>query len=231
MKRTFIETDNFEKFQSLYESLAASEHGLEMAAVVAPAGRGKTTAAERIVFLSPAATYVRYCGWMTAIGIIREIAFAASGTRPRATESCLRVIREEMTRQRRVILLDEADRMSLSQLDQLRDFHDVFGAPVIFLGEEPLMSKLEAARRLSSRTQQVLTFQPVSQVDVGVYYREVFSTALHPDHTAALTAHSGGDFRSVVSDALAVERILAASGISDITDAVVRQVTGNGKRE
>ena len=48
MKDVFIATQNFQKMQALCDELLGPALGVEMAAVTGRAGRGKTTAAERI---------------------------------------------------------------------------------------------------------------------------------------------------------------------------------------
>lgn len=224
MKDVFISTQNFQRFQTLYDELIGSLHGLEMGAVLGRAGRGKTTAAQRIVTMSPVAVYVRFCEWMTVVGIIREIAFAISGNRPRSAEACIGLIRDEMARQRRLVLLDEADRMSIRQLNGLRDFHDEFKAPVVLIGEEPLQSKLNQEGRLNSRVRNTIKFEPVSQADVSVFFRQALDKTLKSEHAMSLTRHSRGDFRRVVKDALAVERFMTASGLEEITDDLLRKV-------
>jgi len=224
MKDVFIPTANYQRFQSLCDELLTSAAGIEMAAVLGRAGRGKTTAAERTVTMNPKTVYVRFEERLSYVGLIREIAFAVAGARPRATQDCFDMIQEELARLRRIIIVDEADRMTLKHLNTLRDFHDVCTVPVIMIGEEPLRAKLSRERRLVSRVREMLGFEPVSQADVSVFYRKALELAIKPEHASELYRHSQGDFRNVIKDALKAERIMRASGLKEMTDAVVREV-------
>jgi len=60
MKDVFIPTQNFQRFQELCGELLGSSMGIELAAVLGRAGRGKTTAAERMVTMNPQTVYVRF---------------------------------------------------------------------------------------------------------------------------------------------------------------------------
>ena len=224
MKDVFVPTENFQRLQSICDDCMDSSHGLEMAAVLGRAGRGKTTAAHRIATMNLNSVFVRFEEWMSPIGLIREITFNVAGTRPRAMQTCRGLLQDELSRQRRIVLVDEADRMSLRHLNALRDLHDIFRAPVVMIGEESLRGKLGQERRLVSRVRETVNFQPVGQNDIVVFYRKALDLALKPDHAGKFAKHSQGDFRLVVKDALAVERIMRASGLKEITEKLVGEV-------
>lgn len=228
MKDVFIPTQNFQRFEALCNELLDSPVGIEMAAVLGRAGRGKTTAAERIVTMNPRTAYVRFEERLSYVGLIREVAFKVAGVRPRSTQDCFEMIQEELSRLRRIILVDEADRMSLKHLNTMRDFHDVCKVPVVLIGEEPLRARLARERRLVSRTRAELRFEPVDQSDVVVFYRKALEKDLKREFAAALLRHSQGDFRNVLRDAIAIERMMTASGLKEISQALVDKVCGNG---
>jgi hypothetical protein len=176
------------------------------------------------VTVNRSVVYIRFEDRLTHIGLIREIAFALGGIRPSRTQECADVIRDELSRSRRLIMVDEADRMSLRHLNTLRDIHDTCGSPIVLIGEEPLRSKLARERRLISRTREMLIFGPVTQPDVVVFYRAALQQDVAGEWAADLVRHSEGDFRVVIKDAIKAERYMEANGIRRITADVIREV-------
>lgn len=230
MKDVFVATPNFQRFQELYGRLHENQYGVDMAVVLGRAGRGKTTAAERIYSQNTGAVLVRFEEWLSHTGLLREISFAVAGVRHHAAQACFDTLAQGLSGGRRVIIVDEADRMGLKHLNTLRDIHDVCGAPVLLVGEEPIEAKINQERRLKSRVRDILRFDPVAQKDVVVFYKEALGLSMAPEHAAGLSRHAQGDFRLVVKDALAVEQKMKASGLQDITDALVSEVCTNGRR-
>ncbi|MFA5111575.1 MAG: ATP-binding protein, partial [Desulfobaccales bacterium] len=117
MKDVFVPTQNYNHFENLCGELMSSSAGIEMAAIIGRAGRGKTTSAQRMVALNPYVAYVRFEDRLSPVALIREIAFAVAGVRPGHTQGCMDVIRAELARSRRLIMVDEADRMGLKHLN------------------------------------------------------------------------------------------------------------------
>ncbi|MEM5786268.1 MAG: ATP-binding protein [Syntrophobacteraceae bacterium] len=226
MKDVFIPTTNYQAFQQLCQDLLQTQLGLEMGCVIGPAGRGKTVAAERVSSMSASAVYLRYQERFSHVGLIRELAFVLCGARPGRTQTCFDMIQSELSHRRRIILVDECDRMSLKHLNTLRDFHDVCRVPVVLIGEEPLKAKLKQERRLESRVASELRFEPVSPGDVAVFYKMALNQDVASKQAGILTRHSGGDFRMVVNDALNIERRMKASGIAALSDEIIREVCG-----
>jgi DNA transposition AAA+ family ATPase len=230
MKDVFVPTDNYQRLQEECEACLADAHGVELVAVRGRAGRGKSTAAERIVVENPDARFVRFEEGMTPLGLLKEVTFVCTGERPFFWEKCRALLATELSRRRILLVVDEIDRGSMRHLNALRDLHDLFSVPVVMIGEEPLLGMLQKERRLISRTRKIITFEPVAQSDVIYYFRTAVGQTLDPKDAAEFTRHSGGDFRQVVTDALAAERYLKVNGLKRITDDVVRMVCSNGAR-
>jgi DNA transposition AAA+ family ATPase len=224
MKDIFIPTKNYQQMNALCAELMGASLGVEMAVVVGRAGRGKTTAAERIYTTNKNTVYVLYHESWSYTELLREITFRLCGVRPRVRQKCFEFIQTEISGSRRIIMVDEADRMNLKVLNVLRNIHDVCKTPIILIGEENLKSKIGRERRLISRMRDILWFSPVCQADVNVWYREAMDQRLAPEFAEKLLAHAQGDFRNVLTDALAAERIMQASGIATITGRVVDEV-------
>jgi len=224
MKDIFINTKNYQRMTALCDELLGASYGVEMAAVVGRAGRGKTTAAERIYTTNANTVYLLYHEAWSFSELLREITFRLCGTRPRYRQTCFEMIQTEIGNRRRIIMVDEADRMGLKVLNVLRNIHDVCHTPVLLIGEEDLKNKLSRERRLVSRLRDTISFEAVCQADVTVWYRQAMGMQVPPDLAAKLLKNAQGDFRHVLTDALAVERIMQASGIGALTERVVEEV-------
>jgi DNA transposition AAA+ family ATPase len=222
----FITTQNYTKFEALCQDLLNTSLGLEMAIVVGSSGRGKSMSAERIITMNQNTVLVRFQDRFTHVGLIREIGFMLGGTRPRSTDRCFEIIQNELAYRRRIILVDEADRMSLRHFNTLRDLHDVLKAPIVMIGEESILTQLERERRLKSRVAYEIRFEPIGQVDVAAFYRAAMNQGLTTKQAVTLARHSGGDFRRVINDAIQIERTMKASGLRDVTDELVKEICG-----
>jgi len=229
MKDIFISTQNYQRTQALCDELLGVALGVEMAANLGRAGRGKTTAAERIFTANPNTVYVLYHEAWSHTELLREIAFRLCGTRPRFRQTCFEMIQTEIGNRRRIIMVDEADRMNLKCLNVLRNIHDVCKTPILLIGEEDLKTKMVRERRLISRLRDTIWFEPVSQADVVVFYRKALDQQLLPDSATKLLRNAKGDFRNVLTQAVKAERIMKASGIDAITERIVDEICKNGK--
>jgi DNA transposition AAA+ family ATPase len=228
MKDVFVPTENYQQLKAECEGCMENAHGVEMVAVVGRAGRGKTTAAERIAVENPDARFVRLDPGLSPAGLLREVTFTLTGDRRRTMQECRSLLAGELARRRIMLLADEADRLCPRHLNALRDLHDLFSVPVVLIGEERLLGKLEHERRLISRTRKIIKFEPVTQTDVVHFYRTALDQFLAPGQTKSLARHCGGDFRQVVTDAIDAERYMKVNGLKKITDEVVAKICSNG---
>jgi DNA transposition AAA+ family ATPase len=230
MKDIFIPTMNFQKTNGLVDDLLGPALGVEMAAVIAPAGRGKTFATERIYTQNKNTVYVLYQEKWSHIELMREITFQLSGTRPRLRQACFDILQDENRERRRLIMVDDADRMNSACLNMLRNIHDILKMPVLAVGEPPLERKILREKRLKSRTRNMLFYAPVNQADVTVFFKQAMGASLSPDQATRLLRHCEGDFRPLLTAAVKAEKIMDVSGIAAVTDKVVAEVCNNGRR-
>jgi len=226
MKQVFIPTQNFQNANTIVADLLSASYGVDLAVFTGRAGRGKTTTAERIFTTNPNTVYVLYEEGWNYLALLREITFKLCGTRPSRRQQCAEMVERELSARRRVILVDEADRANMHVLNGLRNIHDKCGAPIVLIGEEALTAKLSRERRLISRVRAQLSFTAVTQADVVLFFRKTIEQDLTPAHTARVLKYSGGDFRRVLTAAIAAEKIMATSGLTAITDAVIDKVVG-----
>jgi len=230
MKDEFIPTQNYQRMLALCNELLGPALGVEIAAVVGRAGRGKTTAAEKIYTINDGTIYCLYREAWSHLELLREVTFRLSGMRPRTRSKCEEMIKSELANRRRIIMVDEADRMNLRCLNVLRNIHDDCNVPLLLIGEEALTANLEAERRLISRVRQTIAFGGVTQADVVVFFRKNLDQDLTPEQAGKVLKFSAGDFRRVLIAAVRAERIMGSSGIAKITDRIIDEAMKNGDR-
>ena len=228
MNPVFVPTENFLKADKIASDLLGTVYGSDIYAFIGRSGSGKTTIAQRMFVTNNRSVYVLFCEGWNHVELLREITFRLSGARPRFQQVCFEMIQNEMEKKRRLLMIDESDRLNLKCLNVLRNIHDVCKVPVLLIGEEDLESKIARERRLISRLRGTLYFDPVLQADITVFFKYALGIQLTPDMSGKLLKHSGGDFRNVVTYAVKIERIMKASGLESITDLLIDKVCNNG---
>jgi len=218
MKHEFLETANVTRFQSIWRELEdpASLIGPSLAMVTGPAGRGKTEAAKHYA-VNGTAVYIPPMNTRTPSMVLREIAFALGSVRPALSEACLSVIHDEMAKERRLIFIDEADLLAMRILEMLRNLNERCACPIVFIGEEGLKSKIAACRRIDSRIRRKMEFSPISQQDIGFFFKRCLDLKLSAEVLATIYRHSRGDWRPVLTTAISIERAMKASNLKQIT--------------
>ena len=228
MKTVFIPTKNYNRFQALVGDLFNSAIGVEMAPVIGRAGRGKTTAAMRLVAKNKDIKYIRYEGGWTTKALMQEIAFELTGSRPKTAQLAREAAKSSLLEKRRVLLIDEADRLSVNLLNCLRDFHDICAAPVILIGEKILLDRLATERRLRDRCVPHISFDPVGIAEIIILYKNLFQQDIEKKWAMELHRHcENGEFRLIMRDAQKISRTMKASGVNKITEALIKSVCKN----
>lgn len=230
MKTDFIATENYQNTQALVSDLLGPATGVDMAAIVGPAGRGKTFITEKIYVDNKNTVYVLYQEKWSHVELIREITFQLSGDRPRLRQSCFDIIKDEFRERRRLIMVDDGDRANSSCLNVLRNLHDIFNVPVMVIGEPPLERKMLKEKRLRSRTRNMLFYSPVGPADVSVFFKKALNATLSLDQTKKLSKYCEGDFRPLLTASIKAKKIMDASGIIAMTDRVVDEICKNNKK-
>lgn len=228
MKPGFIITANTRKFAEICDDLsdASSLIGPSLAMVTGPAGRGKTEAAKHYAVHSTS-IYIPPMNTRTPAMLLREIAFELAGVRPARSEQCLNVIGDEMKKERRLVMIDEADLLEMRILEMLRNVNERYACPILLIGEDDLKGRIASRRRLQSRIRRRLEFGPVGQQDVAYFFKQSLGAVVSPDVTALIAQHGRGDWRPVLTAALALERAMQASGQREITPEMVKDVLKN----
>jgi DNA transposition AAA+ family ATPase len=137
----------------------------------------------------------------------------------------------------RPVFIDEAQSLPRYFLDVILDLCDATACPFVLVGEDELKGIMQQHKRVWSRTYQVLEFDPISPADIIFYVREATGLKLSKEVAMILHKSSGGDFRIVRRDLLALVQFANAKQTREIDEELARiAVTvglkgsaGNGK--
>ncbi len=227
MKNEFIETHNVIKFNEICRELEdpASRIGPSLAMVSGPAGRGKTEAAKRLAN-SNGSIYIAPRNTSTPTMVLRRICFELCKNKPYRKEECFNVIQEEMLKERRLVIIDEADLLPIHILEMLRNLNEEFSFPILLMGESGLPGKIFSRRRLASRIRQSMEFGPIIPADILQFFRKALGLRLSPEAVDAIHKYSKGDWRDVLNLAVSIERAMKASSLSEVNVALVEDAIG-----
>lgn len=226
MKSEFIDNANTRKFFEICNELSdpASMIGPSLAMVTGPAGRGKTEAARRFATQTEA-IYLPPLNTRTPTMVLREIAFELAGMRPVRSDACLQIIGDEMHKQRRLIMIDEADLLAMQVLEMLRNVNERYACPILLIGEDELKGRIASRRRLVSRIRRRLEFGPVTAQDIAFFFKQSLLGEYPPQAvTTLIQQHAKGDWRPVLNAAIGIERAMRATGTSEITVEMTKDV-------
>jgi len=127
-RNVFLQTGNVKKLFSIAEELLDENADLTSSFVIVAgtAGRGKTTAGIRFCVQNPRAVYVLYIDGMTLTQLAREISYEFTKVRPHSFQECLENIDRATRRHRRLLIVDEADKMPKKYIEALRGINERF---------------------------------------------------------------------------------------------------------
>lgn len=230
MKSVFVETGNVTAFRRAVLTVEDTERG-QPGIVVAwgQAGRGKTFAA-RNSHCVRGGVYLSAWENETQAAFLGRLCFETTkANAPRAANACkVRIIEALKTRrdqgQVATIYMDEADRLHLSRINDLRDIHNETGCAVILIGEEELIGLLSNQRRIWSRVTQEVAFGPVDEADVAAFALEAANLDLTSGACAMVRATSDGDMRLVRNMVQLLEQAAKAKETHTADEAMVKAV-------
>ncbi len=225
-KGIFIETENVSKFGRVMRQALDTERGRPgMVCVSSPAGLGKTLAAEQH-YAQHGGAYVRVWEDWTQQALLQAICFELAGTRPHGADRCKWAICNALMDNRRVIYVDEADRLNIKRIEDLRDIYVYTGVPIVLIGEPGLPTMLSARSRVDDRipNEYRVEFGPITSTDVLLYAQEAAGLSLTPEACALVAKSTKGNFRRIHNMLLSLEQAAAAAETVEVDAELVRRV-------
>jgi DNA transposition AAA+ family ATPase len=135
-----------------------------------------------------------------------------------------------------LVLVDEADRLKMPTLEQLRDFYDRRHLGLVLIGMPGLEKRLARYAQFYSRVGFVHHFRTLSEEELRFilahHWQRLGLTLSHTDFTdaeamAAVTRITGGNFRLVQRLFTQIERILQINEVRTVTKEVVEAAREN----
>ncbi|MCB2186982.1 MAG: AAA family ATPase [Deltaproteobacteria bacterium] len=219
-KGVFITTDNVSRFQRAVQMARDTEHGRPgMLLAFGEAGRGKTLAAMN-AYAEGGGCYLRVWEGWSQHAFLQAVCFEVTGGRPHGANRCKVAAIEALGREPRTIYVDEADRLDVRRIEDLRDIHDETGCPIMLIGEQALLSRVAARSRIDDRIppEHRIQFQPISPRDITLYAMEAAGLQLTSEACAAVHRMSKGNFRKAHNLLLSLEQMSRAAE-TDLVDA------------
>lgn len=218
----FITTDNVMDVDDLANDLLDPSTTLNasIGMVVGSAGYGKTTTMQHFCAMNDLAVYVLYIEGYTLTALIREIARSLTGNKASSFERNLALIKDATAIYRKLLVIDEADRLPIKYLESLRTINEYCKMPIMLVGERMLLAKMQSLPRLESRIRKpLITFKPLSTIDVEDFYSQASGLSLKGKDIVKekLLKLCHGDFRVMVNQAQHLIQIMNTNGMQEVT--------------
>jgi DNA transposition AAA+ family ATPase len=130
---------------------------------------------------------------------------------------------------RELILVDEADRLAMNGLEEIRDLYDRQDVAVVLLGIPGIEKRLARYPQLYSRVGFVHAFKPLSRDDIHFVLQHKWqqlglpfdAEGMDTEAVAALIRMTGGNFRLLQRLFSQMERVMQINHLAVITKEVV----------
>ena len=223
-----VMNQNVMNFQALADDLSDPTGSLSssIGMAIGTAERGKTHAAKWYAQENQHAVYVLFVDGSSKVQLLRDICDVLAHTRPYSFSGCVATLEETCKYNRRLVIIDEADKLPVQLLEMLRGINERCNLPFLLVGEEGLKTKTDRVPRLRSRIRQpVVLFEKARSVDVAAYYHEAAGLQITRETAERLARHANGGFRSIVNDSIALSKMSKASALDTITEKMLDQLS------
>lgn len=216
MRETIIETEAMSRFDAAVDEVTGADRSLSgFVLAYEQAGRGKSVAADRYHFQRGGA-YVRVWQNWSQTSFLQRLLFEVRGKNsdmPRHTGNrCKELIVQSLEADCKPLFIDEADRLKIDRIEDLRDIHEMTGAPVVLIGEEGIFGLLSERRRIWSRVAYEVEFGPISPAEVALYAMQAAGLDISLELAGDMARKTEGDFRLVRNMCLLLEKAAKAQG-------------------
>lgn len=223
-----VMNQNVMNFQALADDLSDPTGSLSssIGMAIGTAERGKTHAAKWYAQENQNACYVLFVDGSSKVQLLRDICYAIAYTRPYSFSGCVATLEEACKYNRRLVIIDEADKLPVQLLEMIRGINERCNLPFLLVGEEGLKTKTDRVPRLRSRIRQpIVLFEKARSVDVAAYYHEAAGLQITRETAERLARHANGGFRSIVNDSIALSKMSKASALDTITEKMLDQLS------
>lgn len=228
-KGVFIETANVTRFRAALAMAQDTEKGRPgMLMVSGEAGLGKTLAALN-AHAENGGVYLRAWEDWTQAAFLQALCFEVAGLRPHGANRCKTRIVEVMGQAdaNSTIFMDEADRLHIGRLEDLRDIHDLTGAPIVLIGELGLGSRVAARSRIDDRipSEFRIRFEPITNQDISMYAAAAAGLKLSAEACAVVHALCKGNFRRAHNLIISLEQMAKAAETGKVDEAMAKRLS------
>ena len=229
-KGIFLETANVTHLRAALAMAEDTETGRPgMMMVTGETGIGKTVAAKKAHAVG-GGVYLRVLEKMSQHDFLQALCFEVTGVRPHGSGRCKNRIIDEMGQAgaNQTIYVDEADRLHRSRLEDLRDIHDLTGAPIVLIGEPGLGSLVAARARINNRIPADfrVRFEPISRRDISMYAVQAAGLKLSSEACAIVHQLSKGIFRKAHNLIVSLEQKAKAAETNEVDEAMAKRLAG-----
>lgn len=214
MREVIIPTEATTRFNAAVDTVIDAGRGTSGFILAhGQAGRGKSVAADQYHYERGGA-YVRvWEGWRQA-AFLQRVLFEVRGKNgdlPNYNANrCKQYIVDILEKDRKPIFIDEADRLAIGRIEDLRDILEATGAPIILIGEEGIFGLLSERRRVWSRVAHEVEFGPISAGEVALYTMKAAGLEIKPELCQRIAERAEGDFRLVRNMTILLEQAAKA---------------------
>lgn len=231
MRDIIVETESMTRFnQTADAALEAGRLSSGFVLAYGKAGRGKSVAADRYYYERGGA-YVRVWQNWSQSAFLQRLLFEVRGKNmdmPRHTGNrCKELIVDVLENDPKPLFIDEADRLSIDRIEDLRDIFEMTGVPIVLIGEEGIWGLLRERRRIMSRVAYEVEFTPISPTESSIFLKQAANLNVSPDLCLKITKQADGDFRVVRNIALQLEKVAKASEKMDVDAAMLETALAN----
>ena len=225
MKNEFIETTRVTAFWEGVKAVSDMEKGHPgMMLAWGLAGRGKTECATTFATRNEDALYIRaYEDW-TPKAMLTRICEEINGMKPGRIDLAKRIIIEELDNNNQIILMDEADRLTVKLIEHLRDIHDETSCPIVLIGEPSIYSLIKSRARIWRRFTQAVEFGPLQNEDVILFGLKNCGIKIVPEAASLLRSKSKGCFGFLIHYMAKLEKIAKSNKIKEIPMEIVKDL-------
>ena len=229
----FVNVKNVRNFQAMIDALMLSHGEGRLAAVIGPAGRGKTRTAQWYAANNRCA-FVRCLSiWRnTELGFLQTLCRELGVKKiPHRKDPAFLAVMDGLNSQGgRPVFVEEIEKLPKLHLELVRDLSDLSAAPFVLIGEDELQHHMRQVTRIWNRTFQQLDFEPLGLGDVVMFAREAAGIDLQADVAETLHRESGGCFRVIKRDLITLINIMNAKKVQEPDLAMVKAAIKQGLR-